>query len=281
VLAPQLGVTLYGDIVMVQVPFRRDDTLRVARITLDGAQLATTPVVPQRYNNANIYAPAPGGLGERADVSVILDTGETVTRTVRVTQGRLPGIKAGASDAMMNMPDLAGPGNRCAPVAAADSLIALAKQHSADAKLPAMPDTVIAELSDDMQWTAQWGVTASAFVSGANLWSQKKGLPIRTTMVGNASGSGTLSAVATASSAQLELVWRDASGSRVGAHAVALERVERMYDASYIFIRDPLSPPGTDVYRVSGAHIIDYPYVPGTGTIGRGFVQTWAETTDN
>ena len=281
-LAPQVGVTRYGDTVMVQVPFRRDDIVRGARITIDDVVLvASVPVVPQRYGNTNVYAPAPEGMGERATVTVALDTGETVTRTVRVTQGRLLELKPGAPDTMRDMPDLAGPGDRCAPVAAADSLIAMAKQHGADAKLPAMPDTVIAELSDDMQWSPARGVSAPAFVAGANLWSQKKGLPIRTTMVGAANGNGTLSAVATASSAQLELVWRDASGMRVGAHAVALERVQLMDGAQYLFIRDPLSPPGVDVYRINGTEIVDYPYVGHAGTIGRGFVQTWTATTDN
>lgn len=281
VLGPNPGLTRYGDTVLVQVPFRRDDVLRHVRVLVDGSELLSgMPVLPVRYGAANLYAPAPAGLAERATVTVVLDTGEQVSRRVRVASGRLLGMSGTAQDAMRSMPDMAGPGDRCAPVAAANSLIALAKRYGADAKLPAMPDTVIAELSDDMRWQAGVGVTVSDYVAGANLWAMKKGLPVTTTLVGRADGGTTVTALAAAPDAQVELVWTDAAGARYGAHAVSA-RVLRDNDTWYLFASDPLSPPGTDVYRIDGTRLIGYPYTGGRVSVGRGFVQTWTKPVNN
>jgi hypothetical protein len=126
-------------------------------------------------------------------------------------------------------------------------MVALAKRHSADDKLPANAATMLAELTSDLR---------GGFVAGLNLWATKKGLPVRTVQLGDTKGRTTLAALepalARGDTAQLIM-----DGRMVNLVGIVHD------DSVFILVDESQGLMGTTVYRAQDVRI------------GWGFSQQW------
>lgn len=323
VLDDAVGVTVYSNgSAVVQIPYRRDALPGSVQVYLDDELVADgVPARPQRYWNSNVYVRNERLTAEPVRVRVMF-TGEhgdeTVERTVTptlsddyfhatdfegITQPELsmragqtqvrqpapptPAIPDSGQYRFADTPDLQQRPAECAPTAAANSLISLAKEHGQDGKLPADSLTMIDELKGDMRWTPENGVLPDDFVAGKNLWAAKKGLPIRTEKVGNQTGTATLAALEAAlrdgKAAELRIAFAEPvrGGFKVtGGHLVTVVGVHTTDGKTYIDIHDPKSPSGVDTHRVEGNQITDYTlYSEGVTVLSWGFTQTWTGET--
>lgn len=187
-----------------------------------------------------------------------------------------------------DVPDLQQRTDECAPTAAANSLISLAKEHGQDGRLPADSLTMIDELKGEMRWTPADGVVPDNFIVGKNRWAIQKGLPITTALVGNTRGKGTIDALAAALSAggagELRLRFGAPVGNggyrMGGGHLVTIVGVTKNDFGTFIDINDPLTPSGTDTYKLdANGMLIGYPRKEnGVAFVGIGFTQTWTGT---
>ncbi|MCC6405483.1 MAG: hypothetical protein IT405_03820 [Candidatus Yanofskybacteria bacterium] len=201
----------------------------------------------------------------------------------RVPVAPVPTVPDSGSYRFADTPDLVQRIAECAPTAAANSLISLAREHGQDGKLPADSLTMIDELKGDMRWTPENGVLPDDFVAGKNLWAAKKGLPIKTEKVGNQNGTTTLEALArglqAGKAAELRLAFAEPvrGGYKVvGGHLVTVVGVHAVDGKTYIDIHDPKSPSGVDTHRVEGNRLTDYElYTEGVTVMSWGFTQTW------
>lgn len=317
VLAANLGVTVYpSGAALVQVPYRADGEQGSVSVWLDvdgdGAFSDAERVVdafpgrPRKYWNSNFFVRPSGAVPDRVRVRVAFTgvRGESVERDVAVSRSSDTGLraeitgttdpersmKAGAGDGMnaglrtADVPDLSQRPAECAPTAAANSLISLAREHGADDKLPADAATIVNELKADMRWTPADGVLPDDFVRGKNEWAAKKGLPIRTEQVGDNQGRTTLQqllpALRDGKAAELRIRFAEPNGrggwKAAGGHLITVVGVTETPNGTFIDVNDPRTPDGTETYRVEGNQIEGYALWPdGPTLVGIGFTQTW------
>jgi hypothetical protein len=242
VLAGNIGLVIGdGGNALVQVPYTRDAERGTVTVALDldadgtfepdETVVDAMPSMPRQYDNNNYECALPTALtAERLPVRVTFTSLAGVERslTTTVRPRYIHGIPVAAV-----MPD--------EPAAIAQAMYALAKARWQDNKLPADPLTAAAELADDMRIAAPG---TSGIVRGANLWAQKKGLPITTTEVvarGRTDVTATLErTLAAGGAAQIRLDERMAT-------LVALIRAD---DGVFVEVRYPYEPIGTTVYRL-------------------------------
>ncbi len=188
-------------------------------------------------------------------------------QTEPVTNAYRPGV-----------PDIGQRIAECAPTSAANSIISLAEEHGAE-----YPDdqTIINELKGDMDWTPENGVLPPQFVEGKNKWAARHGLPIRTEIVGDKNGKGTLESIMDAmdggAAAEIRIKFADNTGKATGGHMVTVVGVRVEGDQTFIEINDPRTPEGADTYEMNGNVIEGYPY-DGQAILSWGFVQRWEGT---
>lgn len=272
------------------------------------------PARPQRYGNSNYFIRSDrlktepiraqiifaGVDGEEtierlvtpthSDDQIELSDFETVTQPelsmkVGQTQVRAPApvVPDSGNYRFSDTPDLTQREEECAPTAAANSLISLAKEHGQDNKLPADSLTMIDELKGDMRWNPENGVLPDDFVAGKNLWAAKKGLPIKTEKVGNQTGTTTLDALSAAlrngGAAELRIAFAvpvRGGYKVVGGHLVTVVGVHVVNGKTYVDIHDPKSPSGVDTHLIQGNQLADYTRFPhGVTVMSWGFTQTW------
>lgn len=299
VLAGSLSVTqLPTGVAMVQVPYRRDglrERMQVAVdenadgiFTDDEVVLRDIPVTPEKYWNANVFFRPVRRLTDTIRVRVAVGE-EVVTRSVRVTQSRDEIAATEFSDALRprdallssRMPDMPGGVGECGPMTLANAVTLLAKVHGEDGRLPSDAAVTLDELKTEMRWTRSDGVYPEDVILGANRWSQKKGLPIRTTSVDARHGMDALDvllgAIASGGAAELRLLFSVPNGKTmrvIGGHLVTLVDVTRVDGRVYITVHDSRSPTGADIYEVRNG-VIDYAFFSGTTALNGGFIQTW------
>lgn len=318
VLAGNIGITAYPNgMVMVQVPYRHDGERGTLTVSLDlnadGAFSESEIVVrgfpglPRKYGNSNYFFRPASAIPDDVQIRVSFDGvyPQTIEKTVSVARSSDTGIKselAGVTKPDLSMkegeaphglqsvqrdgdvPDLTQRKAECAPTAAANSLISLAKEHGADGKLPADPLTIIDELKGDMRWTPADGVLPDDFVRGKNEWAAKKGLPIRTEMIGDAQGTKTVDALFDAlkngKAAELRLRFAEPNGRGgykvTGGHLVTVVSVTKTDNGTFIDVNDPRTPNGTETYHIEGNQIEGYGlWTDGPTILGIAFSQTW------
>lgn len=185
-----------------------------------------------------------------------------------------------ATEASRLTPDIGQRIAECAPTSAANSLISLVEEHGDPEKMPSDSD-LINELKGDMDWTPENGVLPEDFVAGKNKWAARHGFPIRTRIVGDQHGRGSLEGILDAmaqgnSAGEIRIKFAQ-NGKVKGGHMVAVTGIRVEGDQTFIDVSDPRTPEGTDTYEVNGNLIEGYPY-DGQAILSWGFVQTWEGT---
>jgi hypothetical protein len=175
-----------------------------------------------------------------------------------------------------DVPDITQRPAECAPTSAANNLISLAGDHGRIDALPRDPTELIDGLKGEMNWTPANGVSPNDFVKGKDRMAARLGLPIRTSIVGDGSGIGSLDqierAIQNGGAAELRLRFTDPGGKTNGGHMVTVTGVHE----NFIDVNDPLSPSGTDTYEIKNdGSLKDYPYHNGGAFVSFGFVQYW------
>ncbi len=310
VLADGVGVTVFpkGE-VMVQIPYRLDAAHAPVSVWVDDVQvLRDVPVAPRKYWNANLFYKTDHDVPDTVTVRVVWngEHPQTVEKKVQVTRSADEGIKpelAGTTKPDLSMkegddaphglqtatreadvPDLVQRKAECAPTAAANSLISLAKEHGQGDKLPADSLTMIDELKGDMRWTPADGVVPEDFVRGKNEWAAKKGLPIRTELIGDQQGTKTIDALFDAlkngKAAEVRIRFAEPNGRGgykvTGGHMVTVIGVTKTENGTFIDVNDPRTPDGTETYHIEGNQLDGYGlWQDGPTLLGVGFSQTW------
>jgi hypothetical protein len=309
VLADEPSLTVYPNgMAMIQVPYRRDAPQGSLTVRVDEQEVFTAvPARPRKYWNSNYFFRSTGSFSDTARIDLAFEGkhDQALTRTVhvKVSSGEgmrmdfsgvakpeesmregeaMSGAQAGIRE--VDVPDLTQRPAECAPTAAANSLISLAREHGADDKLPADALTMVNELKGDMRWTPADGVVPADFIRGKNEWAAKKGLPIVTASVGNSQGIGSLEAIreglAVGKAAELRIRFAEpTTGGKykiAGGHLITVVGVTETPNGTFIDVNDPRTPDGTETYRVENGQIENYPLWPdGPVLIGLGFTQTW------
>jgi hypothetical protein len=309
VLRDYVGLVIYPQGgAMAHVQYRRDGAPSLVSISLDfngdrkfdetEVVIDAFPAQPQLYWSSNFYFRTHrlSDTGILARVTLVGDAGTEIVER-RVVPRILPApfrvsdfegipqpsrsMTARHEQRVIGVPDIEQSNNECAPVSAANTLIALAKRYGEDGRLPADLRVMLDELKRDMRWSLTGGVTVDDFVAGVNRWAASKGLPIATEKIGEGRQALTTLAesLATDDAALIRLSFSLSSGSTrrvLGGHLVTVVGVHDIGGSTFIDIHDPNSPQGVDTYRVENSAIVDYVLFPeATTTLGQGFTQTW------
>jgi hypothetical protein len=150
--------------------------------------------------------------------------------------------------------------NECAPTATAQSLKWLA--NNGKLKLPNQfqggekgDRGLIDELKGDMNWDPDAGVQPANFVPGKQKFIDKYKLPLTVEKGGMDNGDGTLdfikAQIAKGQDVELWLLYDNGTMHVVTVAGTHDEKTDSG-TKKYIYIRDPLSPEGTDGYELSG-----------------------------
>jgi hypothetical protein len=210
--------------------------------------------------------------------------GTITARPAPATPPPAPSVPEVTGARTADVPDLTQRPAECAPTAAANSLISLAREHGMDDRLPADSHTMIDELKADMRWSERDGVLPDDFVRGKNEWAVKKGLPVRTDLAGDSQGRGTLEALARSlaagGAAEVRIRFAEPNGrggwKSAGGHLITVTGVTINDRGTFIDVNDPRTPEGTETYLVEGNQIVGYPlWTVGPTLVGIGFTQTW------
>lgn len=258
--------------------------------------VSSMPIYPDEgWRNGYAFS-IRGGFSDEVKVKIMLSSGETFEGAANVRTydtDALLGLEGVTDTNVMKGPESAPPvaplreGTtditqkfaECAPTAAANGIILLARQHGKKpADLPDQED-VIKGLKAEMDWTPERGVSPENFVAGKDAYMAKLGLPIRTTLAGGEDGRGTVQelrdALAEGKAAEVQIKFHDPNtGGGKGSHVVTVVGVEESDGKTLIKVNDPNTPAGTEIYDVSSGEVSDYPS-KWSVTFGWGFVQTW------
>lgn len=165
-----------------------------------------------------------------------------------------------------NVPDISQRTNECAPTAAANSYIWLAKQYDFSNALKEDAFELIDEFKNDMRWGIFHGVYMhSDYLTGMNNFNQRNNLSVITYPLSEPFEKELYplltKAIENSQDVILDLEYKNPQGYRSGGHVITLIGTKEEDDEQFIFIHDPLSPsPQLDVYKIKDNEIIDYRY---------------------
>ncbi|MBU1165046.1 C39 family peptidase [Patescibacteria group bacterium] len=169
------------------------------------------------------------------------------------------------------MPDITQGPNECAPTAAANSLLWMAKKYNFENKMPSTQNALIDELKRDMSFDN--GISGSNYKPGKDAIIARRQLPIVTTKYGGNYESNLFDKmyeeISKNCDVEATIKFKSSRGEVIGGHMVTVVGTWRYTDASQtdnnLSFHDPASPgrARSDLYRINTRDdnlIINYRY---------------------